>query len=159
MHPARLPTRDGTADGLAIERDRDAAAVGELAHSGRWDDDLLGEMFQLGHIDGLAQNTAPGGVMRHARPLGAKEQLQLVLAEFGPVGELFHPTVAGQFGQHDDGDDQGERVLTAARITAVGQGVGLGIEHVHVDQIGFVRLNEREGQGAILHWTLFWLMA
>src|SRR5215211_3370587 len=96
--------------------------------------------------------------MRHARALSAKQDLQLLTAQFGPIGNIFHMRIPGEFGEHGNRDNQREWILPAARLALIDQGLGLRIERANSKEVGFGGLNERERQCAIVHGTPFWLM-
>ncbi len=44
--------------------------------------------------------------MRHARTLGAKEDVELLTPQRGPIRTIFPMRIPGEFGEHGDGDNQ-----------------------------------------------------
>ncbi|MCS6882938.1 MAG: hypothetical protein RMK84_18475 [Oscillochloridaceae bacterium] len=103
-------------------------------------------------VNGVGEDTAPGGLVGHGGARQAKERGQLRGAHLSPMAEFFESRGAGEFGEQRDEQQRHERVADTTELALVnersempgecGQGKGEPKLFGHV---------ELEGQGGIMH--------
>ena len=144
MDPLRVSEGNRAAQRLAIDRHDDAGAGG--CGLRRWLKEGTEGVLDRARVDGGAEHTTPGALMRHLGAFETEEGGKVGGAEARPVGERFKPPLPSEFGEHGEGKEDGEGIAATAALAAVGDGLEMGSQGVEAEGEGDIR-RQRHGEG------------